>query len=305
MAAPPQSFVAIVSGDTSSQSISISPKTVSQYKGIPLISFLNSEIDELAAPFKYSLVGTFWYGRPPLKVIREVFEKIGFYHDLRITLIDQPHILLNFRNEADYLRCFYRRSWYISGCHMRITKWTVDFDPSTDVPIVPAWIALPGLPIHLHRKEALFEIVKPIGSPIKLDVATTEGLRPSVARVCVEVYVSQELPQKIYLQAKSRFILQSIVCEDLPLFCTSCRRLGHAVSSCTPQMTAKIPPPLPPPPRRPPAQRWTPVKKTLVAPTDHAVVDHPPIEPQSTEDQPAPDDNLMENVNHEEPAEPT
>lgn len=261
MASSAPTFADIVVGSSSAQAISISPKTVSRYKGIPLISFSDSEIDDLAAPFKYSLVGTFWYGKPPLKVIRDVFEKIGFHQDLRITLIDQSHILLNFTNVADYLRCFYRRSWLISGCHMRITKWTVDFDPSTDVPIVPVWIAFPGLPIHLHRKEALFEIVKPIGCPIKLDVATKDGLRPSVARVCVEVDVSKDLPPKIYLQAKGRFILQTIIYEDLPLFCTSCRRLGHAAGSCTPPSESAIPPPPSPPPRRPPAQRWTPVKK--------------------------------------------
>lgn len=130
-------FAAVVTDAAHSNSIHIAPKTVSRHKGLPLVSFLDDEIDALAEPYRYSLVGTFWYGRPPMKVIREVFEKIGFHQDLRITLLDKSHILLTFRNEADYLRCFYRRSWQISGCHMRITKWTVDFDPSADVPIVP------------------------------------------------------------------------------------------------------------------------------------------------------------------------
>lgn len=155
---------------------------------------------------------------------------------------------------------------------MRITKWTVDFDPSADVPIVPVWVALPGLPIHLHCRDALFEIVKPIGCPIKLDVATTDCLRPSVARICVEVDVSQDLPQKIYLQAKNRLILQSVIYEDLPKFCTTCHRLGHAPASCPPKISSPSsvpPPPLPPPPR-PPKQRWTPVKKKSTAPPSTA-----------------------------------
>lgn len=276
MASTPPSFAAVVTGASSAEKISISPKTVSRHTDIPMISFLDFEIDALAAPFKCSLVGTFWYERPPLKVIREVFEKIGFHNDLRITLIDQSHILLNFRQEADYLRCFYRRSWHISGCHMRITKWTVDFDPTTDVPIVPVWVAFPGLPIHLHCHEALFEIVKPIGSPLKLDVATSDALRPTVARVCVEVDVSQELSQKIYLQAKQRLILQSVIYEDLPKYCTACRRLGHDHLTCEPRQSAPstIPPPPPPPPSRPSKQRWTPVKKKTAAP--------PSTEPSST-----------------------
>lgn len=260
-------FAAVVAGNTAPP-ISISPKVATRHKGIPLVSFLDSEIDALAAPFRYSLVGTFWYGRPPLKVIRDVFEKIGFHHDLRITLIDQARIMLTFQNESDYLRCFYRRSWHISGCHMRVTKWTVDFDPSSDAPIVPVWVALPALPVHLHQQEALFEIVRPIGLPIKLDIATAKGLRPSVARVCVELDVSQDLPQKIYIQAKGRLILQTIIYEDLPLFCKDCRRLGHASGNCSSTAALNIPPPPPPPPTtsRQAKTRWTPVKRKPNAP---------------------------------------
>lgn len=298
MAAAP-SFAAVVAGH-STPPITITPKVVTRHKGIPLVPFLDSEIDALAAPFRYSLVGTFWYGRPPLKVIRDVFEKIGFHHDLRITLIDQSHILLNFRNEADYLRCFYRRSWHISGCHMRVTKWTVDFDPSSDAPIVPVWVALPGLPVHFHQQEALFEIVRAIGLPIKLDIATSQGLRPSVARVCVELDVSQDLPQKLYLQAKGRLILQNIVYEDLPLFCKDCRRLGHASGNCSSTTAFPIPPPPPPPPiSRPAKTRWTPVKRKSTAPppAQDGAVEDTLMDPPSSEDIPVYD-------NAQQPSEP-
>lgn len=77
---------------------------------------------------------------------------------------------------------------------MRVTKWTPDYDPKIDVPIVPVWISLPGLPIHFHHREALFQIGRMIRTPIKLDMATAENLWPSVARLCVEIDVSQELP---------------------------------------------------------------------------------------------------------------
>lgn len=181
---------------------------------------------------------------------------------------------------------------------MRITKWTVDFDSTADVPIVPIWIALPGFPIHLHRREALFEIVRPVGTPIKLDVATSDGLRPSVARICVEVDVSQELPQKIYLQAKSRYILHPIIYEDLPLFCATCRRLGHALGACS-TTPSSIPPLPPPPPFRPKAQRWTPVKKKKV--TEPSLQD-PPI---TTPVQEPPTASINEPVQTREPEDET
>lgn len=140
---------------------------------------------------------------------------------------------------------------------MRVTKWTIDFDPSADAPIVPIWIALPGLPIHYQQKAALFEIARIVGHPIKLDVATADGLRPSVARICVEADISKELPKKIFLEGKQKIHQQQIIYEDLPSFCMECRRLGHATSNCG-QNASDMPPP--PPTQQKPKQRWTPKK---------------------------------------------
>lgn len=55
---------------------------------------------------------------------------------------------------------------------MRVTKWTPDYDPKVDVRIVPVWVFLLGLPIHFHQCEALFQVVRMIGTPMKLDSAT-------------------------------------------------------------------------------------------------------------------------------------
>lgn len=59
-----------------------------------------------------------------------------------------------------------RRTWQIAGCHMQLTKWTVDFDPASDVLIVPVWIAFSGFPVHYQQKAALFEIFRIVGTPI-------------------------------------------------------------------------------------------------------------------------------------------
>lgn len=77
---------------------------------------------------------------------------------------------------------------------MRVTKWSYDYNPKVDVPIAPVWVSLLGLPIYLHKQEALFEIAKMIGSALKEDSATMQLLRPSAARICIEIDVSQELP---------------------------------------------------------------------------------------------------------------
>lgn len=155
-----------------------------------MIEFTDDEIISLAAPYQFMLVVSFWYRRPSMATIRSSVNRIRFIGSVRVGLLDSMHKLLHFAQETDYLRCFARQSWTIAGKYMRVTKWTPEFDQKVDVPIVPVWVSLPGLPIHFHQQDALFQIGRFLGTPMKLDAATAEVLRPSVARLCVEVDIS-------------------------------------------------------------------------------------------------------------------
>lgn len=193
----PRSFAAVVSGAKPLQP----PRPISRYKGVPGISFSLDDVSNLTASLKFSLVGTFWNQRPKLEGIRYWFEKVGFLGGFKIILIDIKHILILFDQEADYIRCFSRCSWNVLGFHMRITKWSYDFDPKVDAPIVSVWVSLPGLPMYLHKPDPLFDIVRMMVIPLKADHATTNLLRPSMARICVEIDVSKDLPAKVFIQS--------------------------------------------------------------------------------------------------------
>lgn len=74
---------------------------------------------------------------------------------------------------------------------MRIFKWSTDFRCSVESPIVPVWVSLPYLHVHfIHCKAALFYIAAAMGTPLRVDHATTSVNRPSVARVLFEYDVS-------------------------------------------------------------------------------------------------------------------
>ncbi|VFQ74606.1 unnamed protein product [Cuscuta campestris] len=110
-------------------------------------------------------------------------------------------------------------------------QWTnyynIDFDPSVESPLVPVWVGLEGLPIHLFDKPTLFSIAKLFGSPLQTDAATVNLSRPNVARVCVEVNLSKELPKAIWIHLGSSSYLQPLLFENLPSYCNSCHQLGH------------------------------------------------------------------------------
>lgn len=146
----------------------------------------------------------------------------------------------------------------LSGHLNMILKWMF-------VPIVPVWVDFSGLPVHFHHQEALFQIVRMIGIPMKLYNATAENTRPYVARVCVEIDISQELPYRVFIKVSNHCISQSVVYEDLPLYCTTCSRLGHQTDTCwkdsvedPPHTTTTVTKTKPPAKEK--MQRWTPKK---------------------------------------------
>ncbi|KAL2517570.1 Uncharacterized protein Adt_13817 [Abeliophyllum distichum] len=119
------------------------------------------------------------------------------------------------------------------GCPMRILKSTCDFHPDVETPIAPVWISFPLLPVYLCAKEFLFALSKIVGVPLRIDEATTDLLRPSEARVCVEVNLEHKLPDRIWIvRDESRSFCQPIVYESLPHFCAKCRYMGHIIDQC-------------------------------------------------------------------------
>ncbi|XP_019171964.1 PREDICTED: uncharacterized protein LOC109167399, partial [Ipomoea nil] len=112
-------------------------------------------------------------------------------------LIDQRHILINFDHEIDFQRCWLRKTWSIKGSLMRVFRWTPDFRPDVESPIIPVWLALEGLPAHLHDKRAIYSIANLVGNPLKVDTSTLVPNRPSVARVCVELNVVAVFPPPV------------------------------------------------------------------------------------------------------------
>lgn len=108
-------------------------------------------------------------------------------------------MLIRFDLEEDYIRLWLKGSWSLQGYLMRVFKWSVDFQLSAEPSVIPGWIALEGLPIHLFNKGSMFSIANLIGKPMKIDEPAANLSRPSVARICVEMDLLKELPSRIWI----------------------------------------------------------------------------------------------------------
>ncbi|KAL2505469.1 Uncharacterized protein Adt_21090 [Abeliophyllum distichum] len=203
------------------------------HRGEPALTITADEKASLAEPFKFTLVGKFSHRKPRMVEVRNSFQKFGFTGEFKIGLIDYKHILIHLTHEDDYSRLFLKPLWFIMGCPMRVLKWTCDFHPDAETPIAPVWISFPLLPVHLRAKEFLFALSKLVGILLRIDEATADLLRPSEARVCVEVNLEHKLPDRVWIErGESRSFWQPVVYEQLPHFCVKCRHMGHLIDKC-------------------------------------------------------------------------
>ncbi|XP_027156068.1 uncharacterized protein LOC113766259 [Coffea eugenioides] len=206
-------------------------KTATRYKGEAAVIFSKAEVDKLATPFRWALVGKFSHGRPSLEGIRKFFSTLNLKDQVSVGLLDYRHVLLKCSAEQDFnLGC---GMWQLGKYPMRVFRWTRDFHVKKESALAPVWASLPALPIHYFDKHSLFSILAPVRKPLFLDSATAAGTRPSVARVCVEVDLLKPICSRVWVAVEGELgFWQNIVLDDTPKYCSACWRLGHLVEEC-------------------------------------------------------------------------
>ncbi|KAL0451242.1 UNVERIFIED_CONTAM: hypothetical protein Slati_1102300 [Sesamum latifolium] len=201
-------------------------------QGMKVLRFTSEELDRLSKPFRYSLVGKFSYGYSSTQNLRRWMLAQGFRGDFSVGAINIRQVFIKFELEEDYTKLWIKSIWFVDGFPMRVFKWTPTFNPREESPIVPVWVRLPELPIQFFDKEALFSIGHLLGTPLRMDVSTATLVRPSVARVCVEINLLEPLQSEVGLEFGTEMFIQPVLYERLPKYCGTCRHLGHGEEEC-------------------------------------------------------------------------
>src|SRR5438270_493547 len=95
---------------------------------------------------------------------RIAFSKLELKGNFTLGHLDSKHMLINLQHEGDFDRIWMRVSWYIDSFPMRVFRWSPEFRPDVESPIVPVWVSLPSLPLYMFNKQWLFSIGNAIGS---------------------------------------------------------------------------------------------------------------------------------------------
>ncbi|KAH0672662.1 hypothetical protein KY284_023749 [Solanum tuberosum] len=88
---------------------------------------------------------------------------------VKIGAYDNHNMFLDFTNEDDFNMVWFKRVIKKEGLQMWLQKWTPNFKPEEDIPIVPMWALLPGLFFHMHSWHYVKQIVNTIGTPLAKD----------------------------------------------------------------------------------------------------------------------------------------
>ncbi|KAL2237684.1 UNVERIFIED_CONTAM: hypothetical protein Sindi_0960100 [Sesamum indicum] len=210
--------------------------------GRPTLSFADAETEELAAPYRFSLVGKFSHGAPPYSQMHQLIARLGIQGAFTVSMINSKHALISLSSESDYSRLWLRRIWFLQGFPMRIFKWMPTFTPTQESSVVPIWVCFPELPAHLFRKEALFSVASMVGSPLQIDALTLNKSKLSKARVCVEIDLLKPIIEEFDLHINGVTIVQKVVFENLPEYCSLCKHVGHKDIDCFSKGNAPKPP---------------------------------------------------------------
>ncbi|KAK4434818.1 hypothetical protein Salat_0644700 [Sesamum alatum] len=200
--------------------------TLTRDQGMKVLRFSDDEIARLSQPFRYALVGKFSHSYPSMQNLRRWMLAQGFRGDFSVGAINFRHVFIKFTLEEDYTKLWIKPIWFVEGFPMRVFKSTPTVNPRVESPIVP--------------QEALFSIARLLGTPLRTDVSTTTLVRPSVARVCVEINLLEPLQTEIGLGFGTDVVIQRVVYERLPKYCGACKHLGHAEEECYEKHKAKV-----------------------------------------------------------------
>ncbi|KAL0913490.1 hypothetical protein M5K25_016955 [Dendrobium thyrsiflorum] len=188
--------------DALSGSVSSFPDLkISTHRGMPSLWISEAEVLSLALPFEFSLVGKFPSHRPSLEAIRNFFFNLKLNGEFSVTVLNAKNVLIKLVNDLDYYHVF-------------------------------AHLSFPNLRPHLFSPRILLGLGFIFGRPLKIDQATSVGSSPSVACILIELDVSKQHPDKVWVGPDNLGYVQSVVLENVPSYYLHCKALGHSNADC-------------------------------------------------------------------------
>lgn len=150
-----------------------------------------------------------------------------------IYLCPKGFFIARFSTELERDSIINQGPWFWGNAGLFITPWFSDFDANkTVVSTMPVWVRLHNLPLHFWHRKALTAIGNSIRKHLKIDEDRANRGIFTYARICVEVDLSQGLPDHITINFNNSLWTQQLDYENTTFRCRSCLQTGHLQYAC-------------------------------------------------------------------------
>ncbi|KAF7824222.1 uncharacterized protein G2W53_022366 [Senna tora] len=147
----------------------------------------------------------------------------------RLLSLGGGFLLASFQYEEDRWRALLHGPTFIEGRFLSVRLWTARFNPqlTLEEAMSSVWIRLENLPFKFYNIEILIKIGRALGPFLGIDSDTHNLAQAKVARICVLVDLSKQVPPSILIDDYN----QKIWAEGTIGFWSTCGRNDHSSSS--------------------------------------------------------------------------
>ncbi|XP_074299345.1 uncharacterized protein LOC141630421 [Silene latifolia] len=193
-----------------------------------------SDISEELDYWKYTLFGTI-LGKTTSVVELDTLVGKNWNHitTLQILYFAKGWYYFRFLCEED-MNKIKHDSWNLNGFPLVFKDWSPTIvEELTQVSVVPIWVLFPNLAPCFWSMSGLSNVASLVGKHVCADEVTTEKRKLAFARVLIEVDIFKELHGAVWLNTPYRgHIIQKVVYEWIPYYCTQCKKIGHTKEKC-------------------------------------------------------------------------
>lgn len=214
--------------------VALTHRPITYVNDIPALIFTSLEEEQLCRARDNTLIMKFSAGKPRLDEIRS---HIATTWDLETTpavgYLDPRHVTLNMATMADTNKALSPPTNKINNSLFRLFRWTPEFEIGKESSFVAVWVKLYNLPLHYYNEAALRSLGSLIGPVLGVDTHTLDLRHQVYARVCIELDVTKNSPDKLWIgTSKANGWQIDVEYEGNHAFCSYCGLLGHTVGLC-------------------------------------------------------------------------
>lgn len=155
--------------------------------------------------------------------------------DFYMSLMDPRYVAISFEKERELDLALARNNRYVRGITCKIFIWIPGFSTRYDPRTVLVWLELPNLAYEYFAQSILKVIGDYLGHYLEMDKSTYNRSDTAISRICVEMDMDYDLPQRIFPQCGEDPELpaywQTIKYPRF-LHCSYCQMVGHSYENC-------------------------------------------------------------------------